>query len=109
MSWGWLWVWRSGRRRPDLDHWHVVLFTRKGCHLCEKAWEQLKAARLRYGFTLGEVDVDTDPALAAEHGSHVPVVVVNGKVRFRGVVNPILLERLFKNTPPPRGRGELTA
>jgi hypothetical protein len=26
----------------------------------------------------------------------VPVVAVNGKVRFRGVVNPALLERLLR-------------
>ena len=36
-----------------------------------------------------------DPELAAKYGNEVPVVAVNGKVRFRGVVNPALLERLL--------------
>jgi glutaredoxin len=75
----------------------VVLYTRHGCHLCEQARGRLEAARRRHGFTLEEVDVDADPALAAEHGAHVPVVAVNDKVRFRGVINPVLLDRLFRS------------
>ena len=31
-----------------------------------------------------------------DHGTSVPVVAIDGKVRFRGVVNPVLLERLLK-------------
>ena len=75
--------------------WHIIMYTRKGCHLCETAWDLLVAEQRRHGFALEKVDVDTDPALAAEHGLHVPVVVVNGQVRFRGVVNAVLLRRLF--------------
>jgi glutaredoxin len=96
MRWGWFSRWWRGRSRSGLGHWQVVLYTRHGCHLCEKVWEQLEAARRRHGFALAAVDVDTDPVLAAKHGLHVPVVAVNGKVRFRGVVNPVLLERLFQ-------------
>jgi len=36
-----------------------------------------------------------DPALAERYGLTVPVVAVDGKVRFKGVVNPVLLERLL--------------
>lgn len=96
MGWDWLGRWRRGRSGPGPADWRVVLYTRHGCHLCERAREQLEAVRRRHGFTLEEVDVDADPALAAEHGVHVPVVAVNGKVRFRGVVNPALLRRLFR-------------
>ena len=35
------------------------------------------------------------PTLVAKFDTEVPVVAVNGKVRFRGVVNPVLLERLL--------------
>jgi hypothetical protein len=55
----------------------------------------LAAEQRRWGYSLEKVDVDTDPALVAEHGLHVPVVAVNGKVRFRGIVNAVLLRRLF--------------
>jgi glutaredoxin len=71
------------------------MYTRQGCHLCEQAWELLKRARRRHGFALRSVDVDGDPALAEQFGLEVPVVVVDGRVRFRGVVNAVLLGRLF--------------
>jgi glutaredoxin len=93
MSWSWLLPWR--RRRPPSPPPVVVMFTRQGCHLCEQAWTLLSRLQRRYGFTLTMADVDADPVLAAEHGKHVPVVVVDGRVRFRGVVNPVLLRRLF--------------
>ena len=47
------------------------------------------------------MDVDADPALAAEHGEQVPVVAVDGRIRFRGIVNPILLRRLFEGLEAP--------
>jgi hypothetical protein len=91
------WVsWWRGRRRPSLPHVSIVMYTRQGCHLCEVAWQRLEEARRRYGFALSARDVDADPELAKEHGSCVPVVTVNGKVRFRGAVNAALLERLLR-------------
>jgi glutaredoxin len=93
MAWarllGW---WRGGRA----GHLRVVMYTRRGCHLCDAAWRQLEEARRRYGFDLTAEDVDSDARLVAEHGNCVPVVRVNGKVRFRGAVNPVLLERLLR-------------
>jgi glutaredoxin len=92
--WKWLGAWRRGGRRAD---WQIVLYTRQGCHLCEHVWQQLEGWRRTHGFVLTAVDVDTDSHLAAEHGRDVPVVVVNGRVRFRGEVNPVLLRRLFRS------------
>jgi glutaredoxin len=71
------------------------MYTRAGCHLCEEAWAQLQEAQKQHGFDLQSVDVDSDPALVAAHGDCVPVVLIDGKVRFRGRVNPVLLARLF--------------
>ena len=55
----------------------------------------LKESQRRYGFAIDVVDIDHDPDLVAKYNTEVPVVTVNGKVRFRGVVNPALLERLL--------------
>jgi hypothetical protein len=74
----------------------VVLYTRRGCHLCEDAWQLLAAEQAAWGFALCSMDVDTDAALVAEHGDWVPVVAVNGRVRFRGRVNRVLLRRLLR-------------
>jgi glutaredoxin len=87
--------WRHTRQGPDRE---VVLYTRAGCHLCDVALETLQHARQRHGFHLREVDIDSDPALVEAHGLWVPVVTVDGQVRFRGGVNPVLLERLFQGS-----------
>ena len=92
MSWNWLTFWRP---RKKLAAWNVVLYTRQGCHLCERAWQQLEQSRQRYGFALRQVDIDDDPELVRAYGECVPVVTIDGKVRFRGAVNGVLLERLL--------------
>jgi len=56
----------------------------------------LETYRRRYKYTVEEVDVDADPELKALYDVAVPVVAVGGKVRFRGAVNPVLLERLLR-------------
>jgi glutaredoxin len=82
-------------RRVPADPLLVTVYTRAECCCCHKAIDLLKEYQREHDFTLEQVDVDSDPALASEHGQHVPVVAVDGKVRFRGVVNPILFERLL--------------
>src|SRR5438552_1156246 len=82
-------------RRPPLPHVEVVLYTRSDCPLCDKAWPVLQRLRQQWHYTLRRVAIDGDAALTAEHGRRVPVVTVQGKVRFWGAVNPVLLERLL--------------
>jgi len=79
-----------------LDHLHFTLYTREGCHLCDSAQEALLQEQRRFGFALEVIDVDTDSDLARLHGDAVPVVAVNGKVRFHGEVNAVLLRRLLR-------------
>ena len=78
-----------------------MLYTRAGCHLCEDAWALLCAARRRHRMELRAVDVDDDPALAASYGESVPVVEIDGRVRFRGRVNAVLLERALAQRRDP--------
>lgn len=91
---------RLVRRRSGPPAVHVTVYTRKGCCCCHKAIDLLNGLRRKHDLAIETVDVDSDPALAAEHGLSVPVVAIDGKVRFRGVVNPVLLDRLLAN----RGR-----
>lgn len=69
----------------------VVLYTRHGCHLCDDAAELLR----RHGLEPMAVDIDADPALRERYTTCVPVVVIDGKERFRGRVNEVLLKRLL--------------
>ncbi len=96
------WQHRSRSRRPArCEPLRLVLYTRHGCHLCEVAQEQLRRAQLRCRFVLQIADIDNDPELAARYGEQVPVVTVNGKLRFRGAVNPVLLNRLLRVEAEP--------
>ena len=83
-------------RTPRLEHLHFVLCTRQGCHLCDDAHLLLQQEQHRYHFRLEIVDVDTDPSLAEQFGEQVPAVIVNGQIRFRSGLNPVLLHRLLQ-------------
>ena len=75
----------------------VVVYTRADCPLCDKAAAFLVAEQRRLGFSLTWVDIATDPQLTARHGEWIPVVEVNGVVRFRGQINPVLWRRMMRN------------
>src|SRR4051812_8130851 len=96
MPWTWLGRWWRRWRKPRLGHWQVVLYTRPGCHLCEQAPAQPDQAPRHYGLALNPVDGGPAPERASRYGLCVPVVTVNGRVRFRGRVNPVLLRRLLQ-------------
>jgi glutaredoxin len=88
-----VWKWLTSQRPEPAE---VVLYTRAGCHLCDDARAVLETAAQRYAMHIQTVDVDTDAALAARYGLEVPVVMIDGRLRFRGRVNPVLLERLMR-------------
>jgi glutaredoxin len=83
-------------RSPRAEHLTFTIYSRARCCCCHQALDLLKVAQRRYRFAIEEVDIDSDPALAAKYDTEVPVVAVNGKVRFRGAINSALLERLLQ-------------
>ncbi len=72
---------------------NVTLYTREGCHLCDDAYKTL----IDFGLQPTLVDIDKDNVLREQFNECVPVVEIDGKVRFRGRVQPILLRRLLAN------------
>ena len=70
----------------------VVLYTRDGCHLCEEAQEVLS----EFGISPTIMDIDADPNLRERFDTCVPVVEIDGKIRFRGRVSRVLLKRLLR-------------
>ena len=65
----------------------VVVYSRKGCHLCEIVKEMLAKLQRRGGFTWREVDVDTDDALRRQFSDEVPVIFIDGKKAFKYHMN----------------------
>jgi len=61
----------------------VVVYSRKGCHLCEIVKETLAKLQRRGGFTWREVDVDADEQLRRQFTDEVPVVFIDGHKAFK--------------------------
>ena len=74
----------------------IIVYTRAGCHLCDEACAMLA----RFGLPYDSVDIDADPQLRARYDQCVPVVVIDGKERFRGRVDELLLRRLLPQRKP---------
>jgi glutaredoxin len=61
----------------------VVLYSRKGCHLCEIVKETLAKLHRRGGFNWQEIDVDSDDQLRRQFTDEVPVVFIDGRKAFK--------------------------
>ena len=62
---------------------NVVVYSRKGCHLCEVVKESLTKLSRRGGFTWQEVDVDSDQELRRQYNDEVPVIFIDGRKAFK--------------------------
>jgi glutaredoxin len=73
----------------------LTLYSRPGCHLCD----ELKAVVARVARTtplaLDEIDISTNPALEANYGLEIPVLLVNGKVAAKYRVGEDELRRIL--------------
>ena len=63
---------------------HVELLTRDGCGICRRVHDRLAELAAELGFELSSTDVDRvaeagNPALRAEFGDRLPVVLLNGR------------------------------
>ena len=76
----------------------VILYTRQGCHLCDDA----KALLQSHGLTVEEIDVAADAELRQRFDTCVPVVAIDGKVRFRGRIDEMLLRRILAGSSESR-------
>jgi uncharacterized protein len=90
---------------PDTARPEVILYIRPGCHLCDEAHDILR----RHGLRPRLVDIDRDAELQRRFDVCVPVVTIDGKERFRGRVNEVLLERLLQRRGSDAGGGSPTS
>jgi len=84
----------SGRRFHTL-----VVYSRHDCHLCDDA-KAVLGEYLEYLPEIQDVDIDADPGLKARFDTMVPVVEIDGEIRFHGRVDEILLRRMIEAAPP---------
>jgi glutaredoxin len=62
---------------------NVVVYSRKGCHLCDVVKETLASVQGEADFTWREVDIDGDPELRGKFNDEVPVVFIDGRKAFK--------------------------
>ena len=53
----------------------VIIYSRRGCHLCESARAELESIRSEIQFNLEEALIDGDSKLEEEYGLMVPVIL----------------------------------
>ncbi len=75
---------------------HVTVYSKPGCHLCEEAVRLLQRVQKQHPFALEEVNIQEDPALLAEYGEQIPVVMLNGTFLFEYAVDEARLRQLLK-------------
>lgn len=82
------------RPRPRPLFSSVRFFSRQDCPLCDEALDVLLQQR-DWLPPLELLDVDAHPDWQRQFGNSVPVVEIDGRIRFRGGVQPLLLQRLI--------------
>ncbi len=74
----------------------LVLYTKRGCCLCDEMKAELERARLPRPFALSEVDIEADARLTELYGRSIPVLEIGGRVAFKGRIGAGELERKFE-------------
>ncbi|MFM9151769.1 MAG: glutaredoxin family protein [Candidatus Planktophila sp.] len=56
----------------------VTIYSRKGCHLCQDAYQLLESVREELAFELEIIDIDEDQTLINLYSDQVPVIHIDG-------------------------------
>ncbi len=74
----------------------VTFYTRKGCHLCDVAKDEIERLRGEADFALEFVDIDADEDLRRKFNDEVPVIFINGRKAFKYRVDARRFLRLVR-------------
>ena len=69
----------------------TLLYTRHNCPLCDEAHRIL----MEFGLRPQLIDIDQNVEWQERYTNCVPVIWIDGKERFRGRINRVLLKRLL--------------
>lgn len=78
----------------------VVVYSKEGCHLCERVIAELWKLRNELSFEIALKDITTDSELYERYRNLIPVIVIDGMVRLAGetLTNPITLRDVLWKT-----------
>lgn len=72
----------------------VVVYSKQGCHLCERVISELETLSSEYPIEINVQDITSDPELFERYKDKIPVLSIEGRVALGGAVlsNPRTLE-----------------
>lgn len=74
----------------------VTIYSKKECHLCDIAKEELEALRCDFEFSINEVDIEKDKIAFEKYKYLIPVIEVDGDIISTYKVNKNKLTELLK-------------
>lgn len=60
----------------------VIVYTKEGCHLCERVIAQLEKMNSTHAFEISIQDITPGSDLFERYKDKIPVISVDGEVRF---------------------------
>ena len=78
----------------------LIIYSRPGCHLCDEMKAVVKNVARTIPLSLDEIDISADPALEAEYGLEIPVLLVDGKKTAKYRIAEDALARILTSRAP---------
>lgn len=73
----------------------IVVYTKKGCPLCDEAIEILKALQKEFHFEIKEMDIYKDDKLLEQYQLMIPVIEMEKEVIAYGKIEENFLRKRF--------------
>lgn len=87
------WLQRGNSRRREREPITVILWSKSGCCLCERAHKILSRLAKDYPLQIEERDITTDPIAFERYCYTIPVVEIAGGQKFQGKITEFWLRR----------------
>jgi glutaredoxin len=76
----------------------VTIYSKKECHLCDIAKEELEKLRFDFEFSFKEVDIEKDKIAFEKYKYLIPVIEVDGEIISTYGINKIKLTDILTKT-----------
>ena len=97
--------WRDWfKKSPAAVGHEVKLYSRRDCPLCDDAMATLRKHARRHRLEVEVIDIEGNAELEKRFGMEIPVVFIDGRKRFFGQVDEVLLRRILEH--PAQGDAE---
>ena len=74
----------------------ITIYSKPGCHLCDRAKEVVERCRHHADFAWEEIDISQNPELLERYRNDIPVILLDGKEIARHVVRERKLLELLR-------------